>query len=98
MHISHPLHDHGHDAIQHAIQGVDTSTAYFRPFSQTAIAALLAEGAVLGCAGGIMIEHELVQPFVKEIAGTLDGIQGLPKHLAEQLIDEATEAEAEAGA
>jgi len=35
-----------------------------------------------------MIEHDLVQPFVKEIAGSIDGIQGLPKHLVEKLINE----------
>lgn len=70
-------------------QGVDTSTAYFSPFTQTAIDALLAEGTVLKCAGGIMIEHELLQPFIRGIEGSIDGIQGLPKQLTARLINDA---------
>ena len=72
-------------------QGIDASTVYFNPFSHSAIATLLEEGTVLKCAGGIIIEHELVQPFIRNIDGSIDGIQGLPKHLVEQLIAEAME-------
>ena len=58
----------------------------FNPFSQEAIDALLAEGTVLKCAGGVIIEHSLVRPFIREIIGTQDGIQGLPKHVVEELV------------
>eukprot|EP00603_Paraphysomonas_imperforata_P005244 CAMPEP_0114431718 /NCGR_PEP_ID=MMETSP0103-20121206/10759_1 /TAXON_ID=37642 ORGANISM="Paraphysomonas imperforata, Strain PA2" /NCGR_SAMPLE_ID=MMETSP0103 /ASSEMBLY_ACC=CAM_ASM_000201 /LENGTH=212 /DNA_ID=CAMNT_0001601321 /DNA_START=20 /DNA_END=658 /DNA_ORIENTATION=- len=72
-------------------QLVDTSSAIFTPFSQEAIDSLLSEGTVLKCAGGIIIEHPLVRPFIREIQGSEDGIQGLPKHVVLQLIKEATE-------
>jgi septum formation protein len=70
---------------------VNASTVVFNPFTQTAIDSLLAEGTVLKCAGGIMIEHDLVRPFIRHLEGSEDGIQGLPKHLTTQLIEEAEE-------
>lgn len=38
-----------------------------------------------------MIEHPLVQPFVTQIEGSVDGVQGLPKLLTERLIKKASD-------
>ncbi|XP_010677777.1 uncharacterized protein LOC104893375 isoform X4 [Beta vulgaris subsp. vulgaris] len=50
---------------------------------------LIEEGAVLGVAGGLIIEHPLILPLVKEVVGTTDSVMGLPKAVAERLISES---------
>ncbi|XP_057975704.1 uncharacterized protein LOC131163025 isoform X2 [Malania oleifera] len=47
------------------------------------------EGAVLNVAGGLIIEHPLILPYVKEVVGTTDSVMGLPKALTERLLKEA---------
>ncbi|KAG5098970.1 hypothetical protein JHK82_048824 [Glycine max] len=47
------------------------------------------EGITLNVAGGLIIEHPLVLPFVKEVVGTTDSVMGLPKALTEKLLKEA---------
>nr|GLL18179.1 maf-like protein DDB_G0281937 [Ipomoea trifida] len=46
------------------------------------------EGRVLYVAGGLIIEHPLVLPYVKQVVGTTDSVMGLPKALTERLIKE----------
>lgn len=77
------------------VSGVDTATIYFNPSTLTATAAnilvdtLLEQGEpVLSCAGGLMIEHPLVQEHVDRIDGTQDSVMGLSKPLVEQLLKE----------
>lgn len=50
---------------------------------------LIEEGAVLNVAGGLIIEHPLILPLVKEVVGTTDSVMGLPKAVTERLIKEA---------
>ncbi|KAL7261928.1 hypothetical protein ACSBR1_000344 [Camellia fascicularis] len=47
------------------------------------------EGFVLNVAGGLIIEHPLILPYVKQVVGTTDSVMGLPKALTERLINEA---------
>ncbi|KAL2538339.1 Maf-like protein [Forsythia ovata] len=49
---------------------------------------LIEEGNVLNVAGGLIIEHPLVLPYVKAVVGTMDSVMGLPKALTERLIKE----------
>jgi septum formation protein len=43
---------------------------------------------VLDCAGGLMIEHPLVQQHLERIDGTEDSVMGLSKALVERLLQE----------
>jgi septum formation protein len=75
------------------VAGVDTATIYFRSTLSTAasdlVDALVDQGEpVMSCAGGLMIEHPLVQLHVERIDGTQDSVMGLSKPLVERLIQE----------
>ncbi|XP_057524926.1 uncharacterized protein LOC130804491 isoform X2 [Amaranthus tricolor] len=61
----------------------------FDDISDEIIDKLIEEGAVLNVAGGLIIEHPLVLPLVKEVVGTTDSVMGLPKAVTERLIREA---------
>ncbi|CAN6582633.1 unnamed protein product [Malus baccata var. baccata] len=47
------------------------------------------EGIVLKVAGGLIIEHPLILPYVKEVVGTTDSVMGLPIDLTSRLLKEA---------
>jgi len=67
-------------------QEVDRADIHFTPIPAATIDALIAEGEVFWCAGGLMVEHDLVTPHVTRIDGTMDGVMGLPKLKVLQLI------------
>ncbi|XP_050366476.1 uncharacterized protein LOC126784960 isoform X4 [Argentina anserina] len=67
----------------------DRVEIYFHEIPDEAIEKLLEEGTVLKVAGGLIIEHPLILPFVKEVVGTTDSVMGLPKQITEKLIKEA---------
>ncbi|XP_074282497.1 uncharacterized protein LOC141607016 isoform X1 [Silene latifolia] len=50
---------------------------------------LIKEGDVLHVAGGLIIEHPLILPLVKEVVGTTDSVMGLPKAVTKRLIEES---------
>ncbi|GMH17501.1 hypothetical protein Nepgr_019342 [Nepenthes gracilis] len=50
---------------------------------------LMEDDVVLNVAGGLIIEHPLILPYVKELVGTMDSVMGLPKAVTERLIKEA---------
>ena len=58
---------------------VDEAHIHFTPIPADTVDALVEEGEVFWCAGGLMVEHEMVQPHVTKIEGTMDGVMGLPK-------------------
>ena len=62
---------------------------------------LISEGDVFYCAGGLMVEHALVQPHVTRMDGSLDSVMGLAKHLLLRLLCDtlaAADADADAAA
>lgn len=59
--------------------------------------ALIAEGEVFWCAGGLMVEHELVAPHVVRMDGSLDSVMGLDKRLLLRLLCQAGADEAGEG-
>ncbi|XP_016748602.1 7-methyl-GTP pyrophosphatase isoform X2 [Gossypium hirsutum] len=67
----------------------DRVEIYFHKIPDEIIEKLIEEGAVLHVAGGLIIEHPLIMPYVKEVVGTTDSVMGLPKALTEKLIKEA---------
>jgi septum formation protein len=73
------------------VSGVDAATIYFRPTiaNSNLVDRLLEEGApILDCAGGLMIEHELVREHLDRIDGTEDSVMGLSKDLVKRLLEE----------
>ncbi|EFJ08333.1 hypothetical protein SELMODRAFT_90184, partial [Selaginella moellendorffii] len=65
---------------------VSSSQIYFHPIPEQVIDDLIKEGSVLYAAGGLLVEHPLVSPFVQSMIGTLDSVMGLPKELTHTLI------------
>ncbi|KAJ8435242.1 hypothetical protein Cgig2_015645 [Carnegiea gigantea] len=72
----------GRNCMMMILQSNDLLNIFF-PFFQ------IEEGAVLNVAGGLIIEHPLILPLVKEVVGTTDSVMGLPKAVTERLIMEA---------
>jgi septum formation protein len=59
------------------------------PLPDATIDALLAEGQVMWCAGGLMIEHPLVAPLITRIEGTPDAVMGLGKETVMRVLADA---------
>eukprot|EP01041_Mallomonas_annulata_P013562 gene13562-28778_t len=68
------------------VQGVDSTTIIFKTIPDDIISKLIAEGEVFHCAGGLMIEHALVAPYIVSIEGTMDSVMGLSKDLFSTLM------------
>ena len=66
---------------------------HFEPILPASVDALIAEGEVFWCAGGLMVEHALVQPHVTRLEGSLDGVMGLAKDLLLRLLCQVGAAE-----
>eukprot|EP00640_Fibrocapsa_japonica_P004402 CAMPEP_0113938148 /NCGR_PEP_ID=MMETSP1339-20121228/4549_1 /TAXON_ID=94617 /ORGANISM="Fibrocapsa japonica" /LENGTH=231 /DNA_ID=CAMNT_0000941109 /DNA_START=133 /DNA_END=828 /DNA_ORIENTATION=+ /assembly_acc=CAM_ASM_000762 len=67
------------------VSGWDTTTIHFNRIPDDIVDALIEEGEVLWCAGGLMIEHDLVQPYIRSIDGDIDSVMGLSKKLVAKL-------------
>ncbi|CAN6482040.1 unnamed protein product [Victoria cruziana] len=67
----------------------DRAEVYFHEIPDEVIDNLISEGVVLNVAGGLLVEHPLVWPFVEAVVGTSDSVMGLHKALTESLIQEA---------
>ena len=58
---------------------VDVANIHFESIPEESVETLIKEGEVFWAAGGLLVEHPLVQPHVVKIEGTMDGVMGLPK-------------------
>ncbi|KAM7518235.1 hypothetical protein LguiB_017197 [Lonicera macranthoides] len=67
----------------------DRVEIYFHDIPDDIIDSLIEEGKVLNVAGGLIIEHPMIVPYVKQVVGTTDSVMGLPKALTEKLMKEA---------
>lgn len=68
--------------------GVDSATIYFKEIPSDVIDQIVTEGEAVNCAGGLMVEHPLLQPFIDRIDGTVDSVMGLSCPLLERLFSE----------
>ncbi|KAK4434532.1 7-methyl-GTP pyrophosphatase [Sesamum alatum] len=66
----------------------DKVEIHFHDIPEQIVDDLIEEGNVLNVAGGLIIEHPLVLPYVKEVVGGTDSVMGLPKELTKRLIKE----------
>ncbi|KAL6982763.1 hypothetical protein U1Q18_016151 [Sarracenia purpurea var. burkii] len=67
----------------------DKAEIHFHAIPDQVIDNLIEEGTILNVAGGLITEHPLLLPYVKQLVGTTDSLLGLPKALTERLIMEA---------
>ena len=71
---------------------VDKATIYFNTIPNDVIEKILDEKLCLHCAGGLMVEHPLIQPYIKLIEGTQEALMGLStaslKVLTKQMMDD----------
>ncbi|EFJ50891.1 hypothetical protein VOLCADRAFT_88280 [Volvox carteri f. nagariensis] len=70
-------------------EDVERAFVHFRPIPADVRQALIAEGTVFYCAGGLMIEHPLVEAHVERMDGSICSVMGLPRHLVLRLMMQA---------
>lgn len=58
-------------------EGADRAEVHLRPLPAAAVEALIADGAVFGCAGALMVEHPAVAPHVARLVGDETAVRGL---------------------
>ena len=62
---------------------------HFHPIPEDVTEAMIQQGFVFQCAGGLMVEHPMVLPYIKKIDGTVDGVMGIDKDVALRVMNEA---------
>lgn len=58
---------------------VEVCTIHMSDMPDDVIDKLVEEGDVMWCAGGLMVEHALVVPYIKQIDGSQESVMGLGK-------------------
>lgn len=69
-------------------EGLDVANVSLKSIPNNIIEELIHEGKVLHAAGGIIIEHPSMKPFIEILEGSTDSVTGLPLELTEKLIEE----------
>ena len=72
-----------------AAASLDLAEVFFNAIPDDVAETLIAEGGVLHCAGGLMVEHPRVEPHVERIDGGMDSVMGLSKAVTQRLLLEA---------
>lgn len=78
-------------AAPHTRRDVPTLMCLMRSLLQIpddVVTKLCDEGTVMMCAGGLMVEHALVQPYITKIDGSIDSVMGLSKALVDKLLEQ----------
>jgi septum formation protein len=95
MYATHPPSTVGSVVLRHlpsqiTVSGVDIATIHFKEdIPDDLVDKLLEDDApLLSCAGGLMVEHELVKASIDHIDGTEDSVMGLSKALLTKLLQE----------
>ena len=65
---------------------VDRARVHFSTVPEASVDAMIAEGGLFHCAGGLMVEHPMVSPCVTRMEGTMDAVQGLNKATLEAML------------
>ncbi|GLI58753.1 hypothetical protein VaNZ11_000510, partial [Volvox africanus] len=71
------------------MEEVERAFVHMKPIPAEVRDKLIAEGTVFYCAGGLMIEHPLIEPHVERMDGSICSVMGLPKHVVLRLMVEA---------
>ncbi|KAJ0236590.1 Maf-like protein [Hirschfeldia incana] len=68
--------------------GWDKAEVYFHEIPEKVIDDLIDDAVTFKVAGGLMLEHPLIAPFIDTVVGGVDTVMGLPKELTEKFISE----------
>jgi len=68
------------------VSGIDSCKISFNPIPPDVVSSLIEEGEVFYCAGGLMIEHPKVQPYIREVQGSMESVMGLCPTLLSSLL------------
>ncbi|XP_047311529.1 7-methyl-GTP pyrophosphatase [Impatiens glandulifera] len=71
--------------------GWEKAEVYFHDIPNEIIENLIEERITFNVAGGLMLEHPLISPFIDSVVGTTDCVMGLSKELTSKLIQEIVE-------
>lgn len=69
-------------------QGIDMARVYFKKIPEEIIDKLVGLNEIISAAGGFLVEHELIKPYIKKYEGKEGNNLALPKELTERLIAE----------
>lgn len=72
-----------------SVEELDIAEVHFDPIPDHATADMITEGIVYYAAGGLVIEHPKVAPYIRKIVGTVDGVMGIDKDVAMKVMSEA---------
>lgn len=61
---------------------------HFNHVPDEAIHAMIQEGFVFYCAGGLMVEHPRCAPYIASVEGTMDSVMGIEPSLVIKLVRE----------
>jgi septum formation protein len=67
------------------VSGVDVAKQYFQDIPECVIEALIQEGDVMYCAGGFVIDSNIIKPYLADRIGTEESIIGFPVDLFHKL-------------
>jgi septum formation protein len=70
---------------------IEVATIHMRELPPAHVEQLLQEGDIMWCAGGLMVEHPLVAPYIDHIDGSQDTVMGLGSHVFMELVAAAAE-------
>lgn len=68
-------------------EAVDTAEVFFKPLPDSMVDKLVEEGKIFHAAGGFIVEHPLVEPYVERIDGDINSVTGLPLEVTLKLIE-----------
>ncbi|KAG7572197.1 Inosine triphosphate pyrophosphatase-like [Arabidopsis suecica] len=68
--------------------GWDKAEVYFHEIPEHVIDDLIDDSITFKVAGGLMLEHPLISPFIDSVVGGVDTVMGLPKELTEKFIND----------
>ena len=79
-----------HLATKKRVIGVDSAVIHFKRIPEEVIESIMKESGdlVVQCAGGLMVEHPLLEPYLDHIDGTVDSVMGLSIPLLEKLFED----------
>ena len=69
-------------------QGIDIAKVYFRPMPEEVIKQFSRHPEFLNAAGGFLVNHELIKPYIKKYEGAEGSELALPRALTERLMRE----------
>ncbi|XP_010472549.1 PREDICTED: maf-like protein DDB_G0281937 isoform X2 [Camelina sativa] len=68
--------------------GWEKAEVYFHEIPEQVIDDLIDDAITFKVAGGLMLEHPLISPFIDSVMGGVDTVMGLPKELTEKFIND----------